>query len=110
MLAGTTTRLNEPSLLTELVTLVQLVVPMTGFCSSAKPVEGEGHETMAVFVMVSCLGVSNRIYQLQGCSSLSNATLWIPAGPPQVATNGVVNFIDPGGASNSTRYYRVQAQ
>ena len=45
--------MNAPSLLTVLVTLVELVVPRAGFCSSAKPVEGNGHETTAVFVVVS---------------------------------------------------------
>ena len=45
--------MKEPSLLTVLVTLVQFVDPRLGFCSSAKPVEGNGDETMAVFVVVS---------------------------------------------------------
>ena len=52
-MAGTTTHLNEVSLKTVSATFVQLVVPRVEFCSSAKPGEGNGHETMAVFVAVS---------------------------------------------------------
>ncbi len=60
-------------------------------------------------VLVSCLTVTNRTYQLQKRDSLDGTSSWSNVGLPVTGNGGLVVFTDTGGASNFARYYRVEA-
>jgi glycosidase len=58
---------------------------------------------------VSCASVKNYIYQLQRSDNLAAAAAWINVGSPTAGTGGTIVLVDGGVATNSTRYYRVEA-
>lgn len=65
--------------------------------------------TAAGDVQVSFDTVANRSYQLQRRASLDASSTWMDVGA-SVAGNGMAMVVvDSGGATNSARYYRVQA-
>lgn len=65
--------------------------------------------TFGADVQVSCSSVSTRSYQLQRRDNLDAGSSWSSVGPAVTGNGGVLGLTDPGGATNSTRYYRVQA-
>jgi len=60
-------------------------------------------------VQLSCSPATNWTYQLQYRNDLGPASSWVNVGPAVPGTGGTVLFSDPG-ATNGTRFYRVQAR
>lgn len=62
-------------------------------------------------VHLKCATVSNRVYQLQRRDDwMGGAAAWVSVGGPQPSTSNSLEFLDPGGATNPLRFYRVEAQ
>ena len=61
-------------------------------------------------VQLSASAVSNRTYQLLRRDSLEGAGNWLAVGSPLSTVSNRVKLIDPAGATNPTRLYRVRAQ
>ena len=60
-------------------------------------------------VHLSCSTATNWTYQLQYCNDLGSASSWVDLGPAVPGTGGTI-LLDDTGATNITRFYRVQAR
>ncbi len=60
-------------------------------------------------IQVSCSSVTARSYQLQRRDSLDASSAWTNIGPALPGNGGTLTITDPGGATNASKYYRVQA-
>ncbi len=60
-------------------------------------------------VQVGCLTVANRNYQLQKTGSLDTSADWSDAGSQVAGTGGVI-FLTDNEATNTSRFYRVEAR
>jgi hypothetical protein len=60
-------------------------------------------------VLVNCLTVTNRVYQLQRADTLGNGVAWSNTGSQLSGTPGVLVLTDSGGATNGPHFYRVVA-
>lgn len=61
-------------------------------------------------VQINCSTATNWNYQLQCRNMLDVSSSWANIGPAAPGTGGTMVLNDSGGATNITRYYRVQAR
>jgi hypothetical protein len=61
-------------------------------------------------VQIHCSTTTNWNYQLQGRNTFDASSFWANLGPAAPGTGGTMVLSDGGGATNITRYYRVQAR
>ena len=61
-------------------------------------------------VQLSCSTATNWSYQLQSRVTLDSASFWTNIGAVQPGTGGTILFNDNNPATNSARFYRVQAR
>jgi hypothetical protein len=61
-------------------------------------------------IRVTCRAVASRNYQLERRESLDRTASWASIGSPTPGSGGVAVCTDPGGVTNTTRYYRVRLQ
>jgi alpha-amylase len=61
-------------------------------------------------VVLNASTATNWSYQLQSRTSFDPASPWVNVGPAVPGTGGTVLLNDSGGATNATRFYRVQAR
>lgn len=61
-------------------------------------------------VQLSASAVSNRTYQLLRRDNQDGLGSWLAIGSPLSTSSNSIKLIDPAGATNSQRIYRVQAQ
>ena len=94
---------------------------LTEYLNGTDPLNPASYPTPPVFnimkisltasnVQLSCSTVTNWSFQLQGRNTLDASTSWTNLGSALLGTSGTMVFSDGGGATNFTRYYRVQAR
>ena len=94
---------------------------LTKYLTGTNPLDPASYPTPPVFnitqisvtasnVQIKCSTVSNWSFQLECRSTLDASSSWTNIGPALLGTNGTIILSDGGGATNFTRYYRVQAR
>jgi hypothetical protein len=94
---------------------------LTKYLTGTNPLDPASYPTPPVFnitqisvtasnVQINCSTVSNWSFQLECRSTLDASSSWTNIGPALLGTNGTIILSDGGGATNFTRYYRVQAR
>jgi hypothetical protein len=94
---------------------------LTEFLGGTNPLNPASYPTPPVFnitkisltasnVQLSCSTTTNWSFQLQCRNTLDASSSWTNIGSALLGTSGTVVFSDGGGATNLTRYYRVQAR
>jgi alpha-amylase len=61
-------------------------------------------------VQINCITATNWTFQLQGRSTLNASSSWTNIGPSQQGTGSINVFNDTAPATNTVRFYRVQAR
>jgi hypothetical protein len=61
-------------------------------------------------VQLTCTISTNWTYQLQSRATLAPATPWVNAGPSLSGTGGTILLNVPGGLTNASGFYRIQAR
>ena len=94
---------------------------LTEFLGGTNPLNPASYPTPPVFnitkisltasnVQLSCSTATNWSFQLQCRNTLDASSSWTNIGSALLGTSGTVVLSDGGGATNFTRYYRVQAR
>jgi hypothetical protein len=61
-------------------------------------------------IQINCTTVTNWSFQLQGCKTLDVASFWTNIGSALSGTGGTNLFSDNNPATDTARFYRVQAR
>ena len=94
---------------------------LTEYLNGTNPLNPASYPTPPVFnithisvtasnVQINCSTVTNWSFQLQCRNTLDASSSWTNIGSALLGTSGTMVLSDGGGATNFTRYYRVQAR
>jgi glycosidase len=94
---------------------------LTKYLTGTNPLNPASYPTPPVFnitqisvtaanVQINCSTVTNWSFQLQCRNTLDASSSWTNIGSALLGTSGTMVLSDGGGATNFTRYYRVQAR
>ncbi|HEY1490446.1 MAG TPA: malectin domain-containing carbohydrate-binding protein, partial [Verrucomicrobiae bacterium] len=94
---------------------------LTEFLSGTSPLNPASYPTLPAFnitqisvtesnVQIYCSTVTNWSFQLQCRNTIDESSSWTNIGSPQPGTSGINLFTDNNPATNSTRFFRVQAR